>query len=64
MRDPRPGPVTPGLLFLAVLAERFFGFELGRRQWIGIGLVAVSLSLLTLTGGTKEESSRATPWRG
>jgi drug/metabolite transporter (DMT)-like permease len=34
-----------------VLAERFFGFELGRRQWIGIGLVAVSLALLTLTGG-------------
>jgi len=40
-----------GLVFLAVLAERFFGFELGRRQWIGIGVVAVSLSLLTLTGG-------------
>jgi multidrug transporter EmrE-like cation transporter len=40
-----------GLVFLAVLAERFFGFELGRRQWIGIGLVAASLSLLTLTGG-------------
>jgi drug/metabolite transporter (DMT)-like permease len=40
-----------GLVFLAVLAERFFGFELGRRQWIGIGLAAVSLCLLTLTGG-------------
>jgi len=40
-----------GLVFLAVLAERFFGFELHRRQWIGIGVVAVSLSLLTLTGG-------------
>jgi drug/metabolite transporter (DMT)-like permease len=40
-----------GLVFLAVLAERFFGFELGRRQWIGIALVAVSLGLLTLTGG-------------
>jgi drug/metabolite transporter (DMT)-like permease len=40
-----------GLVFLAVLAERFFGFELGRRQWIGIGLVALSLSLLTVTGG-------------
>jgi drug/metabolite transporter (DMT)-like permease len=40
-----------GLVFLAVLAERFFGFELGRRQWIGIGLAAVSLGLLTLTGG-------------
>ena len=40
-----------GLVFLAVLAERFFGFELGRRQWVGIGVVAISLSLLTLTGG-------------
>jgi drug/metabolite transporter (DMT)-like permease len=39
-----------GLVFLAVLAERFFGFQLGRRQWIGIGLVAVSLALLTVTG--------------
>jgi hypothetical protein len=40
-----------GLVFLAVLAERLFGFELGHRQWVGIGLVAVSLSLLALTGG-------------
>jgi drug/metabolite transporter (DMT)-like permease len=40
-----------GLVFLAVLAERFFGFELGRRQWVGIGLVATSLTLLTATGG-------------
>jgi multidrug transporter EmrE-like cation transporter len=40
-----------GLVFLAVLAERFFGFQLGRRQWIGIGLVAISLTLLTVTGG-------------
>jgi len=46
-----------GLVFLAVLAERFFGFELGRRQWIGIGLVAVSLSLLTLTGGGGGEAN-------
>jgi multidrug transporter EmrE-like cation transporter len=40
-----------GLVFLAVLAERFFGFDLGRRQWAGIVLVAASLGLLTLTGG-------------
>ena len=40
-----------GLVFLAVLAERYFGFALGRRQWVGIGLVAVSLALLTVTGG-------------
>ena len=43
--------LAAGLVFLAVLAERFFGFKLGRRQWIGICVVAVSLSLLTLTGG-------------
>jgi len=48
-----------GLVFLAVLAERFFGFKLGHRQWIGIGLVAVSLALLTLTGGSGSgESSK------
>jgi drug/metabolite transporter (DMT)-like permease len=40
-----------GLVFLAVLAERFFGFEVGRRQWVGIALVAVSLAVLTTTGG-------------
>jgi drug/metabolite transporter (DMT)-like permease len=49
--------LSGGLVFLAVLAERFFGFELGRRQWIGIGLVAASLSLLTLTGGRGDEAN-------
>jgi drug/metabolite transporter (DMT)-like permease len=48
-----------GLVFLAVLAERFFGFALGRRQWIGIGLVAISLSLLTLTGGSGGGGARS-----
>ena len=45
--------LSGGFVVLAVLAERFFGFELGRRQWIGIILVAVSLALL---GVTSEES--------
>ena len=54
-----------GLVFLAVLAERFFGFELGRRQWIGIGVVAVSLALLTRDGRRRGRArSLATPWRG
>jgi drug/metabolite transporter (DMT)-like permease len=47
-----------GLVFLAVLAERFFGFELGRRQWTGIGLIAVSLTALTLTGGIRADPRR------
>lgn len=39
-----------GFVLLAVLAERFFGFSLGRRQWLGIVLVAVALAMLGLTG--------------
>ncbi|HZI92586.1 MAG TPA: SMR family transporter [Thermoleophilaceae bacterium] len=42
--------LSGGIVLLAVLAERFFGFQLRRRQWIGIFLVAVSLALLGLTG--------------
>lgn len=46
--------LSGGFVLLAVLAERFFGFQLGRRQWIGIILVAASLALL---GVTSEQSS-------
>src|ERR1700749_712704 len=35
--------LSGGLVFLAVLAERFFGFHLGRRQWIGLGVTAAGL---------------------
>jgi drug/metabolite transporter (DMT)-like permease len=41
--------ISGGLVFLTVLAERFFGFKVGRRQWIGVGLTAVGLSLLAVT---------------
>jgi drug/metabolite transporter (DMT)-like permease len=40
-----------------VLAERFFGFQLGRRQWIGIILVAVSLALLGVTSKPSGDDS-------
>ena len=54
-----------GLVFLAVLAERFFGFELGRRQ-VGIGLVAVSPQLVDADrrGRAQTERAPATPSRG
>ena len=39
-----------GFVLLAVLAERFFGFDLGKRQWMGIILVATALALLAVTG--------------
>ena len=38
-----------GLVFLTVLAERFFGFTLGPRQWLGVGLTALGLVLLAVT---------------
>jgi drug/metabolite transporter (DMT)-like permease len=40
-----------GLVLLGVIAERWFGFDLGRREWIGVGLTAVGLAFLALTGG-------------
>ena len=36
-------------MFLAVLADRCFGFSLGARQWWGVGLTAAGLAFLGLT---------------
>jgi drug/metabolite transporter (DMT)-like permease len=41
--------ISGGLVFLAIVAERFFGFHLGRRQWIGLLVTAVGLTVLGLT---------------
>jgi drug/metabolite transporter (DMT)-like permease len=41
--------LSGGLVFLAVLAERFFGFHLGRRQWIGLTITAAGLVVVGLT---------------
>src|SRR5579884_1337699 len=41
--------LSGGLVFLAVLAERFFGFPLGRRQWTGVLVTAAGLVVLGLT---------------
>ncbi|MGB0872759.1 MAG: hypothetical protein ACPGWS_05945 [Solirubrobacterales bacterium] len=41
--------IAGGLVFLAVIAERMFGYNLGRRQWAGVVLTAFGLMLLALT---------------
>jgi len=41
--------LSGGLVFLTVLAERWFGCSLGRRQWMGVGFTALGLVLLTIT---------------
>jgi drug/metabolite transporter (DMT)-like permease len=43
--------LSGGLVFLAVIAERFFGFRLGRRQWAGVIVTAAGLAVIGLTSG-------------
>ena len=53
--------ISGGLVFLAIVAERFFGFRLGRRQWIGVLVTAVGLVVLGLTAApaTRDRASAA-----
>ena len=41
--------LSTGVVMLAVLADRLFGFEVGRRQWLGVAMTAVGLVLLVIT---------------
>ncbi len=43
--------LSGGLVFLAVFAERFFGFHLGRRQWVGVIVTVAGLAVIGLTSG-------------
>jgi drug/metabolite transporter (DMT)-like permease len=55
--------ISGGLVLLTVLAERVFGFTVGRRQWLGVGLTALGLSTLAVTlpsaGGAHSNYSTA-----
>ena len=42
--------LSGGLVFLAVLAERFFDLRLGRWQWFGVTITAVGLAVIGVTG--------------
>src|SRR5918912_2932925 len=41
--------LSGGVVLIAVMADRLFGFEVGRRQWWGLGLTALGLVLLAVT---------------
>jgi drug/metabolite transporter (DMT)-like permease len=51
--------LSGGLVFLAVLAERFFGFRLGRWQWFGVTITAAGLVVIGLTGGGAARPQRS-----
>jgi drug/metabolite transporter (DMT)-like permease len=48
-----------GLVVLAVVAERWFGFELTRRQWLGVILTAAGLAMLAITGEARSGQDSA-----
>jgi hypothetical protein len=50
--------LSGGLVFLAVLAERYFGFQLGRRQWGGVIITATGLAVIAITGGSHTSALR------
>jgi hypothetical protein len=41
--------LAAGVVLIAVMAERMFGFEVGPRQWTGLVLTAIGLAMLGLT---------------
>jgi drug/metabolite transporter (DMT)-like permease len=41
--------LSTGVVILAVMAERLFGFKVGFRQWIGVAMTAGGLFLLVMT---------------
>ena len=51
--------LSGGLVFLAVFAERFFGFQLGRRQWAGVTITAAGLVVIGLTSGGANDAQGA-----
>ncbi|WP_205698976.1 hypothetical protein [Conexibacter sp. SYSU D00693] len=59
--------IAGGLVLLTPLADRVFGLPAGRREWIGVALVAAGLALLALTleGGADhayDDFDAATMW--
>jgi len=49
--------IAGGLVLLTVLADRLFGFDVTRREWIGVALTAAGLAFLAATlEGTAESA--------
>jgi hypothetical protein len=55
--------IAGGLVLVTVIANRLFGIEVSRREWIGVGLTAAGLAFLaaTLSGDGRSAQSRYDP---
>ncbi len=56
--------IAGGLVLVTVVADRFFGHHVTRREWIGVALTAAGLAFLaaTLEGTTDEAHSNYDAW--
>jgi hypothetical protein len=51
--------IAGGLVLLTVVADRFFSYEVTRREWIGVGLAALGLAFLAATLNGAAESAHS-----
>lgn len=48
-----------GVVLIAVMADRIFGMEVGKRQWAGLGLTTVGLGLVAVTMPAETDANSA-----
>src|SRR5436190_1587019 len=55
--------LATGFVFLAIIADRIFHIEVGRREWMGVALASAGLAFLAVTAGNVHgsQSSYALP---
>src|SRR2546423_346582 len=55
--------LATGFVFLALIADRFFHIDVGKREWVGVALASAGLAFLALTAGNVHgsQSSYAVP---
>jgi hypothetical protein len=51
--------MSGGIVFLAVLGERYFGFRFGHWQWVGVTITAAGLAVIGFTGGGATRPQRS-----
>ena len=51
--------IAGGLVLVSVLADRVFGHDVSRREWIGVALTAAGLAFLAATLGSTGDSAHA-----
>jgi drug/metabolite transporter (DMT)-like permease len=49
--------ISGGLVTLGLIAERFFGFKLSRRQWFGMVILGLGMTVLAVTAHNENDHS-------